>query len=107
MISKQLNENHSSNLNDASLAQGMYTRKRSNNGSTYHIVTTFKSSVSFNVYIVFLDGPTPASFSFIFGPFQTNNTIFTTNICEKCPSSIQCRDLNPQPSEGESLPITT
>ena len=24
-------------------------------------------------------GPTPASFLFIFGLFQTNNTIFTTN----------------------------
>ena len=26
----------------------------------------------------------PASFSFIFGLFQANNTIFTTNQCEKC-----------------------
>ena len=34
--------------------------------------------------IVFLNGPTPASFSFIFGLFQANiNTIFTTNQCEK------------------------
>ena len=32
---------------------------------------------------------------------------FTTNICEKCPSSIRCRDSNPRPSERESLPITT
>ena len=36
--------------------------------------------------------PTPASFLFIFGLFkQTNNTIYTTNQCEKmskCPSSI-------------------
>ena len=31
----------------------------------------------------------------------------TTNTCEKCPSSIQCRDLNPLPSERNSLPITT
>ena len=30
------------------------------------------------------NGPNPASFSFIFGLFQTNNTIFTTNQCEKC-----------------------
>ena len=26
---------------------------------------------------------------------------------KKCPSSIRCRDSNPQPSECESLPITT
>ena len=31
----------------------------------------------------FLNGPIPASFSFIFWSFQTNITIFTTNICEK------------------------
>ena len=28
--------------------------------------------------------PNPASFLFIFSLFQTNNTIFTTNQCEKC-----------------------
>ena len=33
-----------------------------------------------------------------FRSFQTNNN-FTTNICEKCPSSIRCRDSNPRPSE--------
>ena len=32
---------------------------------------------------------------------------FTTNICEKCPSSIWCRDSNPRPLESESPPITT
>ena len=26
---------------------------------------------------------------------------------KRCPSSIRCRDLNPRPSECESLPITT
>ena len=51
----------------------------------------------------------PASFSFIFGLFQTNNTMFTTNQCEKisCPSSIRRRDSSPQPLEHESPPITT
>ena len=39
--------------------------------------------------------------------FQTNNTIFTANQCEKCPSSIQRRDSNPQPFEHETSPITT
>ena len=33
---------------------------------------------------IFLNGPNPASFSFILGLFQTNNTIFTTNKYEKC-----------------------
>ena len=43
-----------------------------------------------------------------FRSFQTDIiTIFTTNIFEKCPSSIRCQDWNPQPLERESLPITT
>ena len=46
-----------------------------------------------------------ASFSFIF--VVSNNTIISANVCEKCPSSIRCCDLNPQPSEGESPPITS
>ena len=56
------------------------------------------------------NGPTPASFSFIFGLFRTNNTIFTINQCEnmsKSPSSIQRQDSNPQPFEHELSPITT
>ena len=40
-----------------------------------------------------------------FGPFKQTLQIFTTNVCEKCPSSIRCQ--NPQPSERESPPITT
>ena len=45
----------------------------------------------------------------LFSSFQTNIIrIFTTNKCvKKCPSSIQCWDLNPQPSKHESSPITT
>ena len=35
----------------------------------------------------FLIGPTPASF-YLFLAFQTHITIFTTNKCEKCHSSI-------------------
>ena len=49
----------------------------------------------------------PGLFFVYFWSFQTNITIFTTIICEKCPSSIWCRDSNPQPLERESLPITT
>ena len=51
-------------------------------------------------------GPSPASFS-LFSTFQLNITIFTTNKCEKCPSSIWHWDLNPWPLEHESPPITT
>ena len=41
--------------------------------------------------------------------FQTNNSIFTTNECEKmsCPSSIRRRDSNPRPFEYESYLIAT
>ena len=39
--------------------------------------------------------------------FKQNNTIFTTNQCEKCPSNIRRRDSNPRPLEHESSPITT
>ena len=46
-------------------------------------------------------------FSFIF-VFSTKHQFnFTTNICKICPSSVWCRDSNPQPSEHESPPITT
>ena len=34
----------------------------------------------------------------LFSSFQTNIAIFTTNKCEKCPSSKRCWDSNPQPS---------
>ena len=49
----------------------------------------------------------PGLFFVYFRSFQTNFTIFTTNKCEKCPSSIRRRESNPQPLERESLPITT
>ena len=58
--------------------------------------------------LIFLNGPTPFSFFVYFQSFQTYiNTIFTTNQCEKCPSSIQYWDSNPRPLEHESSPITT
>ena len=55
----------------------------------------------------FLNGRSPASFSFIFGLlkqiFQFLQQIYVT----KCPSSTRCRDSNAQPSEHGSLTITT
>ena len=54
------------------------------------------------------NGPSPASFSFIFGLSQTNiNTILQQINVKKCPSSIRHRDSNPRPSGRESPPITT
>ena len=43
----------------------------------------------------------------LFSVFSNKQYNFTTNICEKCPSSIRCRDSNPRPLERESLPFTT
>ena len=63
--------------------------------------------------LIFRDnGPSIASFSFIFGLIkQPNNSIrllLQINV-KKCPSSIQYRDLNPppRPIQHESSPITT
>ena len=61
-------------------------------------------------YNIFLkkNGPTPASFSFIFGLFKQTSLQFLQQIyVKKCPSSICYRDLNPRPLEFESLPTTT
>ena len=55
---------------------------------------------------LFLNGPTPVSFSFIFSLFNKHE-IFTTNQCEKCPSILQHRDSNLQPSDYEYPPLTT
>ena len=43
----------------------------------------------------------------LFSSFRINITIFTTNQCEKCLSSLRCWDSNPLPLEYESPPITT
>ena len=56
----------------------------------------------------FKNGPSPASFLFILGHFQTNiNTILQKINVKKCPHSIQHWDLNTRPSERESPPTTT
>ena len=56
---------------------------------------------------VFFKRSNSSIFFVCFWSFQTNNTNSTQNQCEKCPSSIRCRDSNPQPLKHESLPITT
>ena len=52
------------------------------------------------------NGPTPASFLFIFGLFK-QAIHYLQQIVKKCPSSIQCWDPNPQPFEHELSPVTT
>ena len=42
----------------------------------------------------------------LFLSFQTNITIFTPKICDKCPFSIRGWDSNPRPSKRESTPVT-
>ena len=52
----------------------------------------------------------PGLFLVYFLSFQSKNTIFSTNQCEKmskCPFSIWHQDLNPQPYKHESSPINT
>ena len=63
---------------------------------------------TFSLKVFFLNGPTPASFIVYFWSFQANiiSILQQLNV-EKCPSSIRCRDSNPQPSEYESPPTTT
>ena len=39
--------------------------------------------------------------------FSNNHDNFYNKYFEKCPASIWCQDLNIQPSEHESTPITT
>ena len=56
---------------------------------------------------VFLQWANPCLFFVYFQSFQTNNTILTTNQCEKCLSGIRRWDLNPKLFEQESAPITT
>ena len=59
-----------------------------------------------HIRAIFLNGTSLASFCLL-SSFQINNTIFTRNICEKCPSNIWCQDLNTRLSVHESPPITT
>ena len=59
-------------------------------------------------HLLFFKWANPALFFVYFRSFQTNiTTIFTTNQCEKCTSSIWQWDSNPRPFEQESSPITT
>ena len=54
--------------------------------------------------MVFLNGPSSASFLFILGLFKQTIQILQQIYVKKCPSSIWCRNLNLQPSDFESPP---
>ena len=71
----------------------------------YLICFTFTPYSFFSFFIK--NGPTPASFSFIFGLFKQTLKFLQQIYVKKCPSSIWCQDSNPRPLEHESLPITT
>ena len=59
-------------------------------------------------WLYFLNGPSLASFSFIFDLFQKNiNTILQQINVKKCSSSIRHWDSNPRLSEREPPPITS
>ena len=90
-----------------------------NRTKTCHCLGAY--SIQFNAstcnWYFFKNGPTPASFSFIFGPFQTNIiTIFTTNIWGKnvhpvYGAGIRTHDLwnvslFPLPLDQGSRPVT-
>ena len=72
------------------------------------IIIELKRTITYLTLSFFKNGPSPASFLFIFDLFQTNiNTSLQYINVNKCPSSIRHWDSNPQPSECESPPITT
>ena len=59
------------------------------------------------IQIFFKMAINPQPLSRLFSSFQTIITIFTTNICKKCPSGIRWWGLNPRSSEHKYPPITT
>ena len=56
---------------------------------------------------MFLDGPSTASFSFIFVFFKQTLQFLQQQKCDKSPTSIWCWDLNPRTSGYETPTITT
>ena len=61
----------------------------------------------FQQFVLFMKMGHPRPLSHLFLVFSNKHYNFYSNICEKCPSSIQCWDLNPQPLGRESPPINT
>ena len=85
-------------------------------GISFPIGSTFLGSqqtvskrllVQLRLFYFFLNGPTRASFPFIFGLFKQTLQFLQQIDVKKCPSSIQRQDLNPRTFIHESSPITT
>ena len=65
----------------------------------------FGVEIILNFFAFLKNGPIPASFIGYFRSFQTKK--LQQIYVKKCPSSKWCGDLNPQPLEHESPPVTT
>ena len=72
---------------------------------TIRVWIPLKSTVAF--FQMFFKWVNPGLFFVYFQSFHSNITIFTTNQCEKCPSSIRHWALNSQPSDYQSPPLAT
>ena len=85
--------------NSPSIIQKTYFPK------TFGSVSCLKFELSEKPYNIYVERAILGLFFVLFSSFQTNIiTILATNKCEKCPSSIWCRDLNSRPAEHKSPP---
>ena len=74
----------------------------------FHLCFEHENNLDFfSLKVLLKNGPTPASFSFIFGLSNKHYKFLQQIYVKKCPSSIRCQDSNPRPSKRESSPITT
>ena len=74
----------------------------------FHLCFEHENNLDFfSLKVLLKNGPTPASFSFIFGLSNKHYKFLQQIYVKKCPSSIWCWDSNPRPSGHESPPITT
>ena len=68
-------------------------------------ISPFNYIESFVVFFKKMGHPRPLFRLFL--SFKQTLQFLLQIYVKKCPSSIRCRDLNPQPSDHESPPITT
>ena len=78
-------------------------------GLSVDFVQAFMKEISkeASVRLLYKNGPSLASFLFIFGLFKQTIQFLPQINVKKCPSSIRRQDSNPQPLKDESSPITT
>ena len=117
LISKSINLDFFADCNFHGLPRGRSARWRhslplrwssraTNQGISSFLVIFFFGRVTLPQGF-FKNGPTPASFLFIFVFSNKHYKFYNKYECEKCPSSIRHRDSNSQPSDYESPPLTT